>query len=421
MLDFRKLSADYQQALLRQVVPFWLNHSRDEQCGGYFDFLTSDGQVIEGDKIVTLQAQQVWAFTWLYNTFDGQPAWLDHAYKGATFLSEFAHDEKLNSYEQLDRRGRPVAPAANVVASCSAVMAYAQLHRATDDDGWAMLAKQVFSGLFRQWETTHTELAQTIGGYRQLRHLGEPVLLLKTLLEIRPLLDEESWHEKIESVLHVLLREFLDRRTGILREYMLPDGSFINTPEGRRLNVGLTFQAANFLLDLCAESGNRKLAMQVASWCIRMSEVAWNELSGGLNQYADMKGQPLIFPDWNQRWAWVQVEALSALTKSYFQTHHPECPKWIKRIHDFTFQYFTDPKLSGWHLVIGQQNQPLLPAKAIATTGCFSLIRCLAETAQTLTRCAQLQPAGRHSRLFDDLPKGDQFPATDFNNQKTNK
>jgi N-acylglucosamine 2-epimerase len=399
VLDFHKLSADYQQALLRQIVPFWLKHSRDEQCGGYFDYLTDTGQVIEGDKFVTAQAQQVWAFAWLYNKFDGQPAWLEHARHGAVFLSQFAHDETLKAYGQLDRRGRSVAPSNDCLADCSLVMAYAQLHRATKDDEWAMLAKQTFSTLFQDWTNTHTEQAQIVGGFRQQCHLSEPVLLLKTLLEIQSLLDEETWKENIETVLNVLLREFLDRRTDTLREYVLPEGSFFNTPDGRRLNVGLTFQAIGFLLDLCAESGNRKLAMQATTWSLRMCELAWSELTLGLNQYVDLKNQPLIFPEWSQKWAWVQVEAISTLAKSYFQTRHPECPKWINRIHDFTFQYFPDPKHTGWHVAVGQNNQPLLAAKAIAPIGCFSLIRCLAETAQTLTKCAQLQPVGRHIRV----------------------
>ncbi|GAB3898446.1 AGE family epimerase/isomerase [Spirosoma agri] len=399
MLDFNRLSADYQQALLRQVVPFWLKNSRDEQCGGYFDYLTTTGLVIEGDKCVTSQAQQTWAFAWLYNTLDGQPAWFAHAQHGASFLSQFAHDDKLVHYDQLDRRGRPLTQSTNTVAGSSLVMAYAQLHRATGNDEWALLARQMWTTLFQNWLNTHAEQAQAVGGLRQLRHLSEPALLLKALLDIQPLLDEETWKENVERILHTLLREFLDRRTDTLREHILSEGSFINTPEGRRLDVGLIFRTAGFLLDFCAESGNRKLAMQVTTWCIRLCDIAWNDLTQGLNQYADMKNQPSIFPDGTQKWAWVQLEAISALTKSYFQTRHPECPRWVKRIHDFTFQHFPDLKHTGWHLAIGQDNQPLLDAKAIAPIGCFSLIRCLAETAQTLTKCAQLQPVGRPTRV----------------------
>ncbi|MVM30631.1 N-acyl-D-glucosamine 2-epimerase [Spirosoma sp. HMF4905] len=401
MLDFQKLSATYQQALLRQVVPFWLKHSRDEQFGGYFDLLSATGDVIEGDKSVIQQAQQAWSFAWLYNTLDGQSTWLEHARHGATFLSQFAHTDTLSCYAQLDRLGRPVTPATEIITDCSVIMAYAQLHRATGDDEWAMLAKQLFTDLQERRNAVRTEQAVGLGGFRQIQHLSEPVALLKTLLEIQALLDEETWKQATDSVVQELLNEFVDRRTDVLREFVLPEGSFINTPEGRRINVGLTFQTASYLLDFSAESGqtktspfsnaNRKLATQVTSWCLRLCEQAWDEMAGGLNQYVDIKQQPLLFPDWQQKWAWVQVEALAALVKSYFYTRQPDCLKWFKRIHDYTFHNFPDAKQSGWHLVIDQHGQPLLSAKSLTSVGCFSLIRCLAETAQLLTKCEQVK------------------------------
>ncbi|MFD2936093.1 AGE family epimerase/isomerase [Spirosoma flavum] len=400
MLDFQKLSATYHQALLRQVVPFWLKNSRDERYGGYFDLLSTTGDIIEGDKFVAMQAQQVWSFAWLYNTFDGQPTWLEHARHGAVFLNKFAHADTLACYAQLDRLGHPVAPSYTSIADSITAMAYVQVHRATGEDEWAMLAKQVFSILLQRRVVVRTEQATTIGGFRHLQHLSEAVAILKMVQEIKPLLDEETWRQNVDLALQDILYEFMDRRTDTIREYVLPEGAFANTPEGRRLNVGLTFQTANYLLDFYAESAslksgltinnNRKLGVQVVTWCLRLCEQAWDETNAGLNQYVDLKQQPFIFPDWQQKWAWVQVEALSALIKGYVYTRNPDCLKWFKRIHDYTFQHFPDSKQPGWNLVIDQHVQPILSAKAIPTVGCFSLIRCLAETGQLLAKCGPL-------------------------------
>jgi N-acylglucosamine 2-epimerase len=398
VLDFQKLSAQYQQALLRQVVPFWLKNSRDERCGGYFDILTAVGEAIDTDKSVPLQAQQSWAFAWLYNTLDGQSAWLEHARHGASFLSHFAHDDTLVCYTQLDRRGRALLPSQGSIPDSFVVMAYAQLHRATGDDEWSMLAQQTFSGMLRRRAAAHTEQTQSIGGFRQLRHLSEPVAVLKATQEMQPFLDEVTWKETTEAILHELLWEFLDRRSDTLRESVLPEGAFLNTPEGRRLNTGLTFQVAGYLLDLCAELGNRKLAMQVVTWCLRLCEQAWDESAGGLNQFVDIKKLPSVCSDWRQKWAWVQVEAISALLKGYSYTHHPDCPKWFKRIHDYTFQYFPDTKQTGWYIALDQHYQPIIDVKSTSVVGCFSLIRCLAESAQLLTKCGQIQPLGRNIR-----------------------
>ena len=94
------------------------------------------------------------------------------------FLSEFAHDDTLNGYAQLDRRGRPVAPATDVIPDCFVVMAYAQLHRATADDLWAMLAKQTFANLLRRRAARRAQQTETIGGFQSLQHLSEPVAVV---------------------------------------------------------------------------------------------------------------------------------------------------------------------------------------------------------------------------------------------------
>ena len=402
MLDFQKLSALYQQALLRQVVPFWLKNGRDKHCGGYFDLLSTTGDVIEGDKFVAQQAQQTWAFAWLYNNLDGQSAWLEHARHGAAFLNQFAHTDTLTCHAQLDRRGRPVVAATNVTPDCSTAMAYAQLHQATGDDEWAMLAKQLAVPLLQRWKETRLQQIEQLDAFRQIRHLSEPVALLKMLLEMQPLMEEEYWKQNVELLVQEILNEFVDKRTDTLREYILPEGSFINTPEGRRINVGLTFQTASYLLDFCAEAtptrpgliGNkqRKLAMQIVQWCLRLCTQSWDELGGGLNQFTDFKQQPILFPDWQQKWSWVHMEALAALLKCYFYTRQSECLTWFKRISDYTFHHFPDPKQTGWHLVIDQHGQPLVNAKSIPSIGCYSTIRCLTEVAQLLTRCEQAQP-----------------------------
>jgi N-acylglucosamine 2-epimerase len=266
-------------------------------------------------------------------------------------------------------------------------MAYAQLYRATGQNEWSMQAQRTFDTMLKSWETNLAKQQELVGGFRQLRHLSEATTLLKTVLDMQLILEEELWKSAIDIALHDIMHEFLDRRTETLREYILPEGAFVNTPEGRRLNVGLTFQTVGYLLDLCAETSNRKLGMQVVTWCLRMCEQAWDETAGGLNQYVDFKNQPSIFPDAQQKWAWVHVEAISTLIKGYVQTRHPDCLKWFNRVHDLTFTQFPDQKNVGWHLAIDQQQQPMLMVKAIPEISCFSLIKCLAESAQLLTNC----------------------------------
>ncbi|QJD78223.1 AGE family epimerase/isomerase [Spirosoma rhododendri] len=384
--DLQKLAADYQQALLRQVLPFWLEHSPDAAYGGYFDWLTTTGAVIEGDKSVVRQAQQAYAFARLYNTVDAQPRWLDHARLGVTFLSRFAHGDRLHCYDQLDRLGHPVALATTNEPDAYTLMAYAQFHRATNEDEWAMLAKSLLTNVLADLDDARAEMmAVRVPIIRQGRYLRDWVTGVRAMLSSRHLLDDDSWKDGMANLVQGIQQLFVDRRTDTVRAYVQSDGGYINTPEGRRVDVGLTLQLTNALFDYCELVPNRKLAQQAAGWCLYACEQAWDETAGGLRNFVDHKTQPMTEPD-GYRWAWVMVEGLLALSKSYLYTRYADCLKWLRRLHEYTFAVFPSVTEPGWHLAVDTNRQPVWPTKASPLVDCYTPMCNLADIARVLQR-----------------------------------
>jgi N-acylglucosamine 2-epimerase len=384
--DFQKLAADYQQALLRQVVPFWLEHSPDSSYGGYFDWLTTAGAVIEGDKFVVRQAQQAYAFAWLYNTVDAQPRWLDHAQLGITFLSRFAHGDRLYCYDQLDRLGHPVALATTNESDGYTLMAYGQFYRATKEDEWAMLAKSLLTTVLTDLQDAGAEaMAVHVPAIRTVRYLRDWVTGIRATIRSRHLLDDDSWKESMANLVQSIQQLFVDPRTDTVRGCTLSDGGYINTPEGRRLDVGLTLQLANALFDYCELVPNRKLAQQAAGWCLHTCEQAWDDTAGGLRNFVDQKAQSATEPD-NYRWTWVMIEGLLALSKSYLHTRHADCLKWFRRLHEYTFAVFPSDSETGWHLAVNTQRQPVWPTKASPIVDCYTPMCNLADIASVLQR-----------------------------------
>ena len=66
-MDFKTLTQIYKSELLDNVIPFWMNHSKDVQFGGYFTCLDRQGNVFDTDKFIWLQGREVWMFSKLYN------------------------------------------------------------------------------------------------------------------------------------------------------------------------------------------------------------------------------------------------------------------------------------------------------------------------------------------------------------------
>lgn len=421
MIDFHKIATHCQTALIDQCLPFWLAHACDGLGGGYFDYLTADGQSIDANKRVARQAEQVWAFAYLYTNIDAQPDWLDHALHGADFLAEHAHTPQMGCYTHLDRVGNPmVSPTSShqlpldPLTGARVAAAYAQIHQATGNDEWAMLAKQTFQVVLRQYQSNREALLTAPTDQPQpLRHLSQPVALLRALIDARSLFAATDWKEAVEPLLDEILNEFLDKRHDTLREYVGPGGAFSNTPEGRRIATGQTMEAASLLIDVGARLSNRKLTLQATNWCLRTCDWAWptrpdsrTEERQGLARWMDWKDQPLAFEGATYRLASDHLLALAALSNGYWHTRHPDVPRWIKRLYEYTFHHFPDTQHAGsWHLSLTSQQQPTGPFKATPEMGCYALIRGLAATWQHLDQCALLQPVGVRSvgRLTFDV------------------
>ncbi|MBO0934677.1 AGE family epimerase/isomerase [Fibrella aquatilis] len=417
MLDFHKIAADCQQALVHDLVPFWLRYACDGIGGGYFDLLTATGQAIEADKQVARQAEQVWAFAYLYTTLGADPDWLDHAQHGADFLAQFAHTDRMACYTRLDRMGRPAAPTHGPIThdpltGARVASAYAQMHLATADDQWAMLAKQTLHVALRHYQTSREKALAATTGPITLRHLSGPVALLRALVDVRPLFSLPDWKEATEPLLDEILNEFVDKRQDILREWVLPGGAFSHTPEGRRVSTGLTMEATDLLVDVGVMLGNRKLTLQAMTECLRQCQWAWqgptdnqtgrditrtvvpDSAIQGLVQWVDWKDLPMTFAGADHRLASVHALALAALANGYLHTRHPDAPRWLKRIADFALNQFPDHEHQAWHMALTAKNQPTSSFKAITDEGCYALIRGLASTAQYADQCAKLQPVG---------------------------
>jgi len=392
-MDFTKLAALYQETLFRTILPFWLEHSRDRVCGGFYNALTEAGAVFDTDKYVHLQAQQVWAFARLHNRVDALPAWQELARHGADFLLRHGRQPDGRWLAIVDRRGRAVAPATTVVPDCFAAMAFAELYRLSGDASHAEVARNTLQTLLHHRAQERHQQAEQLGGFRLYRHLSEPMMVLKALLEVRSLLAHEPFEEMLEAVLSEILNEFFDKRLNLLRENVLPEGAFSDSVPGRRLHPGLVFETVGYLLEAAEVTENRKLAQQALLMAFPLAEAGWDTPNGGFFQYTDLKERPAVGSEWDRKLHWVHLEALSTFTRGYVLTRQNDCLKWIRRVQEYTWRHFPDPGGQEWRGVLDRKGQPIVLYKAGPDKGCYHLIKCLQDAWQK-----SLEPAFQRVR-----------------------
>ena len=375
-MNFKELENQYKSELLDNVLPFWLKHSLDTECGGYFTCLDRDGSVFDTDKFIWLQGREVWLFSMLYNNVEKRQEWLDCAILGGEFLRKYGHDGKLNWYFSLDREGNPLIEPYNIFSYTFATMAFGQLSKATGNEEYAEIATKTFNIILSKLKNPKGKWNKAHDGTRNLKNFALPMILCNLALEIEHLLDKSLLNELMNNCIHEVMDVFLRPDLGgIIIENVTVDGNLSDTFDGRLVNPGHAIEAMWFIMDLGKRLNRPELIDKAVTTTIKMIEYGWDKEHGGIFYFMDRLGRPPQQLEWDQKLWWVHIETLISLLKGYNLTGSQECLKWFETIHNYTWSHFKDVEHPEWFGYLNRQGEVLLTLKGGKWKGCFHVPR----------------------------------------------
>lgn len=388
-MDFTKLSEQYKNELLLNVVPFWLNKSQDREFGGYFTCLTREGNVFDTDKFVWLQGRQVWFFSYLYNKVEKRPEWLECAIQGAEFLKKYGHDGQYNWYFSLTQKGRPLIAPYNIFSYTFAAMAFGQLSIATNNSEYAAIAKATYKKILSRMDNPKDKWNKAMPGSRDLKSFALPMIMCNLSLEIEQLLDKETMNQTIETCVHEVMDVFYRPELGIVVENVTTDGQLSDSFEGRSLNPGHSIEAMWFIMDLGVRLNRPELIEKAVDIALKMVNYGWDKKYEGIFYFMDRLGYPVQQLEWDQKLWWVHIEALICMSKGYLLTGSKECLQWFEKIHEYTWAHFKDNEYPEWFGYLNRRGEVLLPLKGGKWKGCFHVPRGLYQCWKTLEACSK--------------------------------
>ncbi|HIJ72956.1 MAG TPA: AGE family epimerase/isomerase [Candidatus Hydrogenedentes bacterium] len=385
---FRRLAAQYRTALFEDVLPFWEEHSIDDQCGGYFTCLDREGRIFDTDKFVWLQARQVWLFSMLHNRIEQRSRWLEIARSGADFLKRHGRDRNGDWYFALDRQGRPLIQPYSVFSDCFAAMAFSQYGLAANDDEAKRIASEAFANVLRRQNNPKGRYTKTVPGARPMRALAHPMILANLCVEMEGLIDAETLKTIVDQCVKDVMGLFLDEERLLLFEHVAPDGAHIDSMAGRLINPGHGIEAMWFMMDLAARRNDHALIDRAVDAALNTLEFGWDTKWGGIYYFMDSAGRPPEQLEWDRKLWWPHGESLVALCMAYALTGRTECWKWFERVHDYTWSHFPDPAYGEWFGYLDRRGTPFLELKGGKWKGCFHVPRTLLRCTSELERLA---------------------------------
>lgn len=377
-------ATQYRNALLNDIIPFWMKHSPDRGSGGYFTCLDREGKVFDTDKFIWLQARQVWTFAMLHNHLEQRADWLEMAEHGADFLKKHGRAADGSWYFSTTRAGQPLVQPYNIFSDCFATMAFGQLSQATQNAEYAELAKGTFDQILARRHNPKGAWNKAVPGTRPLKNFALPMILCNLSLEIEHLLDTSLVEETVAECLHEVMEVFYDAESGLILENVTPDGQLSDCFEGRVLNPGHAIEAMWFVMDLAVRRNDPTLIERAVKITLDTLEYGWDAEYGGIFYFMDRKGAPPQQLEWNQKLWWVHLETLVTLLKGYQLTGNKDCWKWFEKVHAYTWAHFADPEKGEWYGYLDRRGEVLLPLKGGKWKGCFHVPRGLYQCWQTL-------------------------------------
>ena len=376
-----KLAAFYQDALLNNVIPFWIGHGLDREYGGMLTALDRDGSLLDTDKSVWFQGRAGWMFATLYNTIERRAEWLEAARSCIEFSRRycFAPDGKM--YFSVTREGRPLRMRRYVYSESFAAVANAAFAKATGDARAADDAVKTFATYLR-YSFEPGVMNPKFEPTRPAKGLAALMICVVTAQELRANLGDvrvsgRTCTEWIDVSIAEIERDFLKPDLQALMEMVAPDGRVIDHLDGRTLNPGHAIECAWFVMHEGERRGDKKLIQlgtRILDW---MWARGWDEECGGIFYFRDVFNKPVQEYWHDMKFWWPHNEAIIATLLAWQLTGEEKYARWHKLVHDWSFQHFSDPEFGEWYGYLHRDGSVSQRAKGNLYKGPFHLPRML--------------------------------------------
>ena len=358
--------------LLNNVLPFWMEHAIDRECGGLYNMIDRDGKVYGTEKNAWFAGRTMYTYSLAYNELDKNEEYLEVAKNMYGFLPKCELDESGRLPFIVSREGRPVVVDSAYFTEIFAAVGCTEYYIATGDESVWQSAEKYFDiayGLYRK------DLARTPSEnpvIPETKALGPSMIILSAAQVMRKV-EHDKYNAIAIEAADEILRHYIEGK-GLLENVSL-SGEFVDTPKGREINPGHSLEAAWFVM---AEGvyQNNDLYKTKAKEIIDVS-MRHGYRDGGIIAFCDCDGFPPDHLEWDMKIWWPQCEAIIANLLCYNVFGEEKYLHNFKELRDWCFSRYPDKEYGEWFGYVHHDGTVANTLKGNFSKGPFHLPRML--------------------------------------------
>ena len=378
MMQQEKLEKLYQMAvddLTKNLLPWWMKYSVDEENGGFYGAVTNDNvPERKHSKFITLNARLVWTFASAYRIL-GDETYLKYAKRAYEYLVKHFYDKKNGGWvSRVDYKGNVVDDSKYIYGNAFAIYGLSEYCRATGDKDALLLAietrdcleKYVYDPVYKGfYESCHADWRVNPWGKGMNREpfdvktMNTHLHLLEAYTSLCRVDDSDKTRNSLRQQLYVMLNKIVDHDIHHYFYYQArdwkpttPEISFGHDIEGSWLMMETT----EVLGEPEAHRAARDTCVQIARACLEQGQ---REDGAMQSEFDPRTGHISQFISW-----WEQNEAVVGFLNAWEMTGEEKFLDASLKTFEFIQDRFVDDKLGGWFSILDfDARKPLNPYK----------------------------------------------------------
>lgn len=330
-----------------------------DRAGGYFQFFDADGKVDQPQTKHLVSSARIVINYAMAQRHLGKPEFLDAIRHGLAFLRDGHRNTEAGGYAWVLRDGQVVDATNHCYGLAFVMLAYARALQAGVDEAregiyqtWELLER-------RFWEAQHGLYADEASAdwvLSSYRGQNANMHLCEALIAAWEATGDKMFADRAAAVADKMVNGLASQCRGQVWEHYQSDWQIDwNYNRGDRSNIfrpwglqpGHQIEWAKLLLQLDRIAPEPWRLRRTCELFTVAVDLAWDHQHGGLIYGYDPAGQPYD----NDKYSWVQVEALATSALLFDRTGQAQFDDWYGRIAAYCWPVFVDPRSGCWYRI----------------------------------------------------------------------